>query len=517
MKYTPSLFTNDKHFQTDAIFSRELTENEKWFQGSEDRLEYFFKKEFNTFMVGANNPFSILENQTKFWKTVGGDTPRVHSGLPKIATQAVVTLVAGSGFELVCSEDEKSRLELIFDDNGFMEIWQEAIATKSWAGWVFYKISHDAEVSEYPIVEMVNPKYADVIVERGRIIQFIFKKYETQKDETIEIDETYSFNDKGFVEIKYQAFKHVKNKEPEKIDVPAGYKDETTGLKFIPALLVNNTAYNSRFPESPYGESDYTASQSLFQMLDDLLSQAELEVSNAKAVKYVNEKLLKKDINKGDTNYDKNETVVEMTSNDMEATEFDIKRYVSLLQPDIRVQAYQTMITDTYARALANMELSPITLGLAGFDAINSSDKSQREREKASLRKREKQIDIEKIALKKLFGMMLMYEDYMNNKQVGTYEIDLEFSDYAVPTLDDRIDTIVKAVQGGVMTYLRAVEELYPDMEEVDQVAMATQLKLENGIPLMPDEVDEQDVEEQDDAEQEQDDAEQEVEDEVDA
>ena len=104
MKFTPMNFMNDKHWNNSTMFSRELTENHRWFQGAEDRLEHFFKHEYNKFTTGT--PYQITENLTRFWKTVKGKTPRIHSGLPKLATNGMVKLITSGGIDYTVSIDE---------------------------------------------------------------------------------------------------------------------------------------------------------------------------------------------------------------------------------------------------------------------------------------------------------------------------------------------------------------------------------------------------------------------------
>jgi len=505
MKYQPGLFLNEKYFLNDKTFSRELTENERWYQGAEDRLEYFFKHEYNTFERGGfKSPYSLIENQTKFWRNVSGDIPRIHSGLPALATAGMVALITGPGMEYTVNEGEegedeadneidKERLDEILNDNDFDSLHEHATATASWAGYTAFKISHDEELSEYPILEVVNPKNIEIEKKRNRLTKVIFKSRQNIEDDyktVLEVHEIYTRVGKK-VTVEYKAYKYEENKEPVEAALPEEYKElDTPVLDFFPCVIVNNTARNSRFPGCPFGQSDYTSSQGLFHMLDDLISQSELEVANAQAMKFVNEKLIAKDENGKAQKFDKNQTTQEVSSRDMEDAAFDLKKFVSILQSDIRVEKYEKTIKETYARALTNMGMSPITVGLPGFEAVNSSDKSQREREKASLRTRKKKLRLRRQELKELFEKLLKYQDYMAGKQSGEYKVNVSFNDYAVPTLDDMIETIVKAVQGRVMPIEEAVEKLYPDKSDDDKAELVLRIKIEHGIPIVQGELD---------------------------
>lgn len=503
IKYQPGLFLNERYFLNDKVFSRELTENERWYQGAEDRLEYFFKHEYNTFTRGGfQSPYALVENQTKFWKNVSGDVPRIHSGLPALITQGMVTLITGPGYEYSVtkgkvtageegpedSDKEKDILDEILDDNDFESLHEQAVATASWAGYTAFKISHDTELSEYPILEVVNPKNVEIERTRNRLTKVIFKQRQNTEGDykrVTEIHEIYT-KEGDKVVVNYEAYLYEENKEPVLTNLPAEYAElDRPELNFFPCVIVNNTARNSRFPGAPVGQSDYTSSQGLFHMLDDLISQSELEVANAQAMKFVNEKLIQKDADGKSYKFDKNKTTQEVSSRDMDDAAFDLKKFISILQSDIRVEKYEKTIKETTARAINNTGLSPITLGLPGFEAINSSDKSQREREKISLRTRKRKLRIWRMGMIELFEKILKYNDYMNGRIIDVYNVELSFNDYAVPTLDDQIETITKAIAGRAMSIEEAVNKLYPDKSDEDKAHLVLRIKIENGIPLI--------------------------------
>lgn len=476
------LFKFNHLFENEDVFVRELQENEIWYRGNPEELEYFFKNVYNVYQKGARSPYAIAEIQTKFWRSVSGDIPRVHSGLPKLATQAFINMIAGNGYTVKVNESDKEteRLHEILKDNKWDSLFQEAISTETWSGYTFFKICHDLDLTDKPIIEVVRPKFAHADIERNRIVGFTFIALQDEGDDEIEVHENYTLEN-GHLQITCEAFK-----DDEQIELPDTYKELDTELHltFLPAVLKNNSAHNSRFPNSPYGESDFTSVQSLFHTLDDLLSQMELEVANGIATKFVNSKLITKDINGKAFRYDRNQTIQEITSNDMEDDTFDLRKFISILQPDIRIDKYENTIRDTYARILTNMGLSPLTVGLPGFESVQASASSQREREKATLRTRSKKIKIWQETLKELFEKVLKYDDYLHNKKEGIYDIEIDFPQYAMPTIDERIATIGQAVQLNIMSIEKAVDELYQDLTPEEKRKIVVDIKLENGIAL---------------------------------
>ena len=173
----------------------------------------------------------------------------------------------------------------------------------------------------------------------------------------------------------------------------------------------------------------------------------------------------------------------------MEDDTFDVRKFISIMQPEIRIEKYENVMHQTYARILTNMGLSPTTVGLPNFESIQASAESQREREKSSLRTRTRKLKLWKELMKDLFERVLMYDDYLNNRALGEYDVDVDFAEYGMPTREDRIDIIAKAVAGNVMSIQQAVKELYPEMSDEEMAVMVRNIKLENGVPLMGNEL----------------------------
>lgn len=455
---------------------RELLENRRWFEGDESRLEYFFKKEYNQFKQGQGSPFEVLNLQRKFWKNTGGKIPRVHSGLPKLITKTKVNLITSNGFNVEGDETAVARLWDILETNDFSKVWQGVETDVSWAGRGLFRIYHDFG-DVVPSVEKVSPESFKILIKRGKIygIEFSSRKDEVEIIEKLELED-------GIVKIEYKKLIHELNKVYE-VELDDDFAEYLTELPFLPFELVNNTVVNSRFPESPYGESDYTGVQSLFQTLDALISHAQLEITNAKAIKFVNERVIKKDQD-GNGVWDENEITIELANKDME--NFDVDKQIKLFQPNIRVAEYDKLSNDTKAQVLAIVGISPVSTGLPGFESITASAGSQREREKASIRTRQEALERRRTIFNRFFNKLLKYDDFINGREIGDYEFNVLFSEWSIPTLDDKIDTIGKALQSGAMDTLTAVQEVFPDKDELEIGKIVLNIKMERGVPLFP-------------------------------
>jgi hypothetical protein len=178
----------------------------------------------------------------------------------------------------------------------------------------------------------------------------------------------------------------------------------------------------------------------------------------------------------------------------MEDDTFDVRKFISIMQPDIRIEKYENTTHQTYARILTNVGLSPTTVGLPNFESIDASAESQRERERSSLRTRTRKLKLWRKTLIDLFERVLRYDDYLNGSN-GEYDIEVDFAEYGMPSREDRIDVMAKAVAGNVMSIEQAIKELYPELNPEEQNQMVVDIKLEQGVPLLQSNLDEPDVE----------------------
>ena len=469
-------------WNSEAIQKRELLENRRWYEGAEDRLEYFFKHEYNIFTQGERSPYNIIDQQQKFWRMVGGKVPRVHSGLPKLATKTKVNLLTANGFDIEGEEHQVARLWEILEENHFNELLQKWVTDMSWSGRGLIRIYHDT-FDKVPQLENINPENFEILVKRGKVYGVVYiSRYDDKERHEIMTLEN------GKVGVSFELYKIEKvglDGEKKVLIDTDEFNDYLQELPFgfLPFELINNTVGNSRFPDSPYGESDYTGVQSMFHLLDALLSHSQLEITNAKAIKFVSENVIKKD-KKGDGVFDENEITIVLANKEMES--FDIDKFIKLFQPNIRVSEYDKLQSEIKAQILAIMGISPTSTGLPNFESIQSSDKSQREREKASLRTRQEALGRIKPRLVSLFNKLLKYDDFMRGQKLGEYEFNVLFSEWSVPTLDDKVDTISKAVMSGVMDTKTAVYELFPDKSEEELAEIVLAIKMEKGIPMFP-------------------------------
>jgi len=471
----------------EIIFTRTLLENSKWLSGVVEELEYFYKITYPK-LIGWNTTPVV----SYFWYKVNAKTIRVHSGIPALISKTMVSLIAAPGinYEVQDNEEATERLYQILQDNNFEDkLLPDLVLYESYGGFAGIKISQDDDITEFPIIEIVAPENLEVLVDRGRTIGYIFKTRQKAASDDIEIHEVYQKRGNEATEIKYKKFKY-KQTELVEIDFTPEeaerYQDIVINVP-LPAVIKNNTSTNNQFKGAPYGVSDYANSQSIFNALDEVLSQMMTAIRFARPKRFISEDLLVNTPTGRKAQFDDFEQDYEIVQTDPDNQTEQYKQFDTILDVEPYRDAFRTLVQ----QALNNAGLSPSSVGLTGLEALAASADSQREREKTTLRTREMKLKLYREALNELFVKVLQFDDVVNRGQAaGEYEISISFNDYTIPSFEQRIETATAALNGGLVDVKHAIDLLFlDDLTDEEKAILVESIKIENGIPISPDEV----------------------------
>jgi len=470
----------------EQVFTRTLLENNKWNSGIVEDLEYFHKN-----IKPKLRGYSSTVVDSSFWTKVTPKTIRVHSGIPSLISKTMINLIAAPGFDVSVEtneeydEEQTDRLLKILEDNNFEnKLLPDGVNAESYGGYFAYKISQDDTISEYPIIELVSPENVEVITERGRLKGFIFKTNYKEGERDYEIHEIYTKSGNDTL-ITYRKFMY---KGTELVEVSFSgadvekYQDVLISGIDAPAVLKNNTATNTQFKGSYYGLSDYNNSQSIFNALDEDLSQMLTAIRFNRPKRFLSEDLLVNTFTGSKAEFDDFETDYETVQSDPDSDGAVYKQFESKLDISIYVESFKQLLV----QALNNAGLSPASVGVTGLEALNASEGSQREKEKTTLRTRELKLGLWRKTLSELFVKLLQFDDVVNRKTVaGEYNISITFNDYSIPSLDARIETAGNALNRGLVDVKKAVDMMFlDDLSEDEKLLMVNNIKVENGVPL---------------------------------
>jgi hypothetical protein len=109
------------------------------------------------------------------------------------------------------------------------------------------------------------------------------------------------------------------------------------------------------------------------------------------------------------------------------------------------------------------------------------------EREKVSMRTREKKMKSWRETLESLFNLLLQTQDIMDGKTPEEYEIALEFGNFTNPSKENIVDILSKAVESSVISMRTAQDQYHGEdlTDEEKEVAYVATL-IEKGIALTP-------------------------------
>ena len=445
-------------------YETNVLKNRLWYRGEPSELDQLFKQT-------ATDQVS----SSRFWAAVpsaGLNIRKIHSGLPAMIVDRLADIVTSdlNSIELE-TEAQQELWDAISEDNKFPELIGEAIVDTLVTGDGAFKISIDAAITKYPIIEYFSGERVEYRRVRGRLQEVVFYTDYTVKDKDYRLEEVFG---RGY--INYQLL-NSDGKDVPLATVPelAELVDVTYAGDFIMAVPL-------MFFESPKwkgrGRSLFDSKGDSFDALDETISQWVDAIRAGRVQKYIPEDMIPKDPKTGallrpnpfDNQFIKIGSVMAE----------DAKTQVSMVQPEILYEAF----VSTYANALdmcLQGIMSPATLGI-DLKKLDNAE-AQREKEKATLYTRGKIITTLADVIPQVVDTALKVYDTMRSRAPGKYVVTVSFGEYASPSFDNLVETIGNAKLKGIMSIEQCVEELYGDSWTEEQKAEEVQrLKEEQGM-----------------------------------
>ena len=463
------------HINEKLNFDTNCIKNEIWMRGDSAEIEQFYKQ--------------ISNQDAMFWGAVPYIKIRkIHLGLPNLMVKVLSAIVVRdmNDIELKTRQNEWDEIE---KDNKFKKLLKKAINKALYLGDGAFKISFDSSLSDYPIIEFYGADKIELIYERGRFKECIFKtKYSYRKKNYI-LRETY-----GYGYIKNKLVELSTEKEVRLNTIPqtsnlldfkfAGYNEDSNGHMIskgsfcmaVPFMIYESSKWENR------GRSIFDGKEGSFDALDEAFSQWMDALRGSRPTKYIPKSLLPRDP----------ETGYVLNPNDFDnrfiANESDMsengKNEIKLTQPTIPSSNYLESYITALDACLQGI-ISPSTLGIDVKKLDNAE--AQREKEKTTLYTRNDIIESLQECLPLLINNTIKALDVYNKKKTGEdIEVTVDFGEYANPSFEAVVETVSKAKTGGLMSIEAAVDELYGDTKDDDWKANeVARLKEEQGITEM--------------------------------
>lgn len=435
--------------------------NRIWFRGDSEELSQLYSQ------------LSGEGNRTRFWAatcTPGLEIRKIHTGLPGMIVEVLTSLVVADMNDIKIADNRKKEWDEIAEDNNFKELVAEALNETLYIGDGAFKISFDTVLSKYPILEFYPGDKIDIVYDRGRIKEIIFKTVYVHDKKEYLLLETY-----GYKYINYSL--HHNDKEIELTTIPQteNLKPVTWQDNFcmaIPFKIFKSSKWKGR------GKSIFDVKADNFDSLDEAWSQWMDALRRNRTKEYIPEDMLPRNPNTGevlkpnafDNSYIKTDSPMQE----------GLQKKIELIQGDIPHESYLSTYITALDLCLQGL-ISPSTLGIDVKKLDNAE--AQREKEKATLYTRNKIVEAMQNTLPKVINAVMKAWDTWNKKSVEELEVDIPFGEYANPSFESQVETVGKGKTQGIMSIEACVDELYGDSKDEDWKAEEVKrLKAEQGI-----------------------------------
>ena len=446
----------------------DVLKNQLWYRGDPTELEQYYKQLAETEV----NIYSTTV-RSKFWAAVpNGDVRirKVHSGLPAMMVDTLSDIVVGDMLEPEMDAGLQERWKAFCKENEFEDIILEALQQALSTGDGAFKLNIDTDLSDQPLLEFYGADKVDYEYKRGKLQAVVFKTEYCHKGAKYYLHERYS---KGAVQYKLldtNCKEHLLNTIPE----TEGLVDVSFSGDYIMAVpfkIYKSPKYCNR------GKAIYDKKADAFDALDETLSTWVDGMRASRVKQYIPENLIPKNKEGIPLKPDVFNPYIAVDGSLSEDNNSKVESVQGAFNTSALLESYISFL-DVCLQGI----LSPSTLGI-DVKKLDNAD-AQREKEKTTMYTRDTIIKALKCSLEKLFDAIMRTQDNMLNKQPPEegYEASFEWGQYANPSFEAQIETLVKAKQGQIMSTEKIVDELYGDsMDEEEKAAEVARIKEEYG------------------------------------
>lgn len=460
---------NPVQIQIDETFDYEANaiKNRIWYRGDSNELQQLYGQ------------IESGVDRYKFWackSSTGMEIRKIHTGLPALIVDTLEGIVT-SDMTIEISENQiaSDLWKNISKDNKVEKKLGKAVKETLYIGDGAFKISFDTAISMYPIIEYYPGDRIELVTDRGRIREIVFKTVYKHDHKQYVLYEHY-----GFGSIRYELYcgehKVDMNSIPQTkklCDMDFGpTKQEEKYMLAVPIQFYESGKWDER------GQSIFDKKIDAFDAFDEVWSQWMDALRAGRAKEYIPECLIPKDPNTGELmkpNHFDNRYI--KTDSDMSES---ARNQIDLEQPQIPHESYLATYVTALDLCLQGL-ISPSTIGIDVKKLDNAE--AQREKEKATLYTRDTVIDsLQEDVTQLVETSIRAYNDFYE-KEGKPVRVTVEFGEYANPSFESQIETIGKARSNQIMSVETAVEELYGDDKDSEwKEKEVARLKAEQGI-----------------------------------
>lgn len=453
---TPMIYTISKIMDDQQTTYKNII----WYNGQANELSQLY----------SQIPF---KNDT-FWgsiQTAGLEIRKIHTGLPALIVDVLTNIIMTdyNGIDFDGKKEYEDIWKKAEEENNFNDLLEEAVRQSLYKGKGAFKLSLDPELSEMPIIEYFGKDRVELVYNRGRLVEIIFRTVIEEKNNKYILKEHYGY---GYI-------RHELLSCDEKIEYNIKDLEKTQNLTDIEF----SKSFMMAIPHKVFENAIYDKKTDVFDAYDEVVSQWLNAVRDGRVRTYIPEELIPRDKNGGfllrpnpfDNKFIK--TKGQMSE--------DKGNEVKVEQPNINVDSYMNTYIATLDMCTQGI-ISPSTLGIDSKKITDPNATAQREKEKTTLWTRGKIVDSLNETIPKLVKVFFFAYRTMYMKTLEEVEVKLKFGEYANPSFEAQVETVSKGKQSGIMSIEASVDELYGDSKDEEwKKEEVARLKNEQGIVEM--------------------------------
>lgn len=532
LNFDPRLLVSDVDTNTAEAFTNRIAEYRAWSTGDSGTLRKFYCRKYG---AGEQAPAARIAKANYFWAKAPATARMVHSGIPGLISTRMADILFGGGItaDVIVykdgdgedlNEDEGAKkkanelMQTMIAAMGLQDKLQRGATNESWGGHCFFKLTHDADLSVFPIIEPYDIMRAEAIKVRGMTKAIVFKTWYKHRSNDYRLDEIYSTTEEGDACITYRLFCRTGDgeREVDLFSIPqterlfrrAGEGEDGsarlplgpdnrfvyTGLKGMLAFEKPNRTPSLEFPDSGYGASDYEGALDEFDALDEIVSGNIHEIRTNKTRRYIPTTLLRHDPDHPGLTlpFDDFDDSYALTEGDQDQ---DGKEKIEVVTVGDKTQSFLEKWKSVLSLICNKAKISPYSLGITWLEAVGPSADSLRERNQTTLDMRAGKLALWKPFLEEmLLRCLQMYAWIRKNTDADASAfpdlpfrwentaVHVRFGDYLGDSFRERMALWTDAYSRGAVSAELMVKELYPGMTEAERQKEVNRILFAKGM-----------------------------------
>ena len=234
-------------------FELNAIRNRIWYRGDGNELQQLYSQ------------LNESADKYKFWasqSTPGQEIRKIHTGIPGLIVRVLSSIVTSDMNDIKVDSPEMQQIwGEIEKENDFRNALKDVIEEVLYIGDGAYKVSIDTEISQYPILEWYPGERIELIKNRGRLREVIFKTPYKHEGQQYVLHEHY-----GYGYIKNELYKGDELIDRKTIPVTENISDwefDKSVILAVPIKVFDSAKWKGR------GRSIFDGKLDNFDALDE--------------------------------------------------------------------------------------------------------------------------------------------------------------------------------------------------------------------------------------------------------